>query len=132
MKKFVLIMFLLILVGLQFPYYTVQNITTSISLRSAAVMIKAVGIENAVGNLIVYIIPTLGIIVSAINIFIKKNISVITAIISFLGLMYSGFIYFFVKGLEGNVNLGFLIGFFSYLLALTISVVIVRTEDTDK
>lgn len=129
MKKIILIMFLLVLVGLQFPYYTIQNVTTSINLRSAMAMIKTVGVENAVGNLVVYIIPLLGAIASVVNIFISKNISVITAIIGLLGMMYCGFIYFFVTGLDGGIGFGFIVTFFAYLLALTISVVMVRVKE---
>lgn len=129
MKKFILIMFLLVLVFLQLPFVRVGQTDLGYSFGEFFALLQG-GLEN--GELMIagfYIIPFLGIVISAINIFIKNNISALTAITSLIGLMHSSAVYFFYSNYGGSFRYGFIFILITYLLIITISVVSLRVKE---
>lgn len=129
MKKFILTMFLLVLAFLQLPFVRVGQTDLGYSFGEFFALLQG-GLEN--GELMIagfYIIPFIGIIISVINIFIQKNISILTAIIALIGLMHSSAVYFFYSNYGGSFRYGFIFILITYLITMTISVVSVRIKD---
>lgn len=129
MKKFILIMFILAIISLQFPFYSVMGVEPVMDIRVIKTIFTAGISGNNIGNALVYLLPVIGIIFSVIGIFIKKNLSLFTALVSVAALFYCGFIYFAVTGADGGVKIGFIINIISYIMALTVSVVSLRMKD---
>ncbi|MGN1318920.1 MAG: hypothetical protein ACI4VF_07860 [Lachnospirales bacterium] len=129
MRKFVFLMFLLAIIGLQFPYYSLMGAEPVMSFKVFKSVFEYGITDKTLGDIIVYLIPFIGLVLSVISILIKKNLSFFTSFVAVIGILYCGYIYFAVTGLEGSVKIGFLINFISYLAALTISVVSIRTKE---
>ena len=129
MKKFILIMFVVLIVALQFPFYTIESSVATINLRMLFSVLQNTMSPQYYGTLLVYAIPFVGILVSVINLLIKKNIAVLPAILSVVGILYCGFIYFVTDNIGGSVNFGFVIELISYIMILTISVVSIRMKE---
>ncbi len=129
MKKFILVVFVAILIMLQLPLYTISDMTASVNIQLLLSSLKNGITMQDFGTLLIYIIPILGIVASVVNIKIDKSISLVTAVISVIGILYCGYIYFFATGVGGSVNIGFTASFLCYILALTLSVVHIRTEE---
>lgn len=129
MKKFILIMFIILLIALQFPFYTIDGVTATVNIQIIMSIIRSGITSQDVGTLIIYGIPLFGIIISVVNLFMSKNLSIALAIIAAAGMLYCGYIYFFVSGVSGNINLGFILEVLIYLTILTMSIVSFRVKE---
>lgn len=135
MKKIILLMFILVFIGLQFPYYTLslgaESVTVNINIQSLIMALSSGGADNT-GTILVYGIPFIGMIISVVSLIIKRNMSVITCIIGVIGMLYNGFVYFFVTGNGGSVNFGFVITLISYFVVIISSVLVIRVDKSTK
>lgn len=128
MKKFILAMFILSIISLQLPFYSLGETVPIMDIRVIIGLFTS-ELGSSIGNIIVYTLPFIGIIFAAIGVFAHKNTALLTAFISAIGIFYCGFIYFGITGASGAVNIGFILYILSYLLALTISVVSLRVKE---
>lgn len=130
MKKFILIIFIAAIAALQLKLYTIDNYTAALNFKALLLAFGSGLAAEYTGTLLIYIIPLLGVIASAISVFINKNISVVTAIISAVGILYCGYIYFVVTAQPGgSVNIGLILELVCYIIALTMSVVSIRVKE---
>lgn len=142
MKKFNLVMFILVIIGLQLPLYS--------SVINGNEVIGSVDIKNlieinnsgnlSVGDLMGYLIVVTGVVFSVISIllsmtdnkkfsFISTILSVLIAIVGVVGLLYTGFMFFAYSGMEFNIKIGVYIQLIGYLGALTSSVLSIRVKE---
>lgn len=128
MKKINLVLFIIAVVALQLPLYTIMDTKAVVSFKMLFTALTNYS-SSDMGTLAVYIIPLLGIIASVLALVFKKNFNLVTMTISIVAILYFGFIYFAVKAGEGSINIGFILSLVIYLAALVVSIIGIRYKN---